>query len=105
MVLTVEPGLYFIEHLVNEALGENSNLKKYLNEEKVRSLLSFGGVRLEDVVAITKDGFENYTICPRTINEVEMVMSGGKWPPVTDVDPSLMRTRLTNTCTPLTTYV
>jgi len=96
MTLTVEPGLYFINHLIDDALKEGSPFKKYLNEDVLNDCRGFGGVRLEDVVAITKNGVENYTICPRTISEVESVMAGGKWPPTKDDDESLMRSRLTD---------
>jgi Xaa-Pro dipeptidase len=96
MVLTVEPGLYFIDHLLDEALAEGSPLCQHLNPEKVQEYRGFGGVRLEDVVLVTNTGIINYTLCPRTINEVESVMAGGKWPPVKDEAPHLRRVRLTD---------
>jgi hypothetical protein len=37
-------------------------------------LKDFGGVRIEDVILITKDGFENFTQTPRTIDEVRMAV-------------------------------
>ena len=46
---------------------------------------------MEDVVCITQNGFENFTTCPRTINEVQAVMSGGVWPPPVDEAPDLQR--------------
>lgn len=101
MTITVEPGCYFIDHLLTEALQEESPLKPYLNQELVDEYRGFGGVRLEDVVAVTKDGCVNYTLCPRTIGEVEYVMNGGKWPPTKDEAPELLRKRLTTSFTPL----
>lgn len=97
MTLTVEPGCYFIDHLLDEALQEDSTLRFYLNEEKLNSLRGRGGVRLEDVVVVTEDGCKNFTLCPRTINEVESVMAGAKWPPTKDEAPALRRERLTAT--------
>ncbi len=96
MTLTIEPGLYFIDHLIDEAISEKSPLSQYLNVDTLNDYRGFGGVRLEDVVQVTDDGCENYTICPRTIEEVEMVMSGGKWPPMKDSAPELRRNRLTS---------
>lgn len=97
MTLTVEPGCYFIDHLIDQAIKEGSKLREFLNVDVLNEFRGFGGVRLEDVVVITLDGCENYTLCPRTVAEVEGVMAGGKWPPLKDVDKSLKRTRLTAT--------
>jgi len=97
MTLTIEPGCYFIDHLLDEALKDASELRPFLNEDVIDQFRGFGGVRLEDVVVVTDDSCENYTLCPRTVEEVESVLSGGKWPPVTDADPSLNRKRLTST--------
>jgi len=90
MVLTVEPGCYFIEVCLNDALA-NPDLGKHLVADKIAPFRGTGGVRLEDVVAITANGCDNYTNCPRTVNEVETVIGGGKWPPTEDVEPRLMR--------------
>jgi Xaa-Pro dipeptidase len=95
MTLTVEPGCYFIDHLLEEALAEGSNLKPYLNESILNEYRGFGGIRLEDVIVVTESGMINYTLCPRTIAEVESVVSGGKWPPLKDEAKELRRLRLT----------
>jgi Xaa-Pro dipeptidase len=100
MVLTVEPGCYFIDHLLDASLTEDSPLRPYLNASALSAFRGFGGVRLEDVVQVTDTGIVNYTLCPRTIAEVESVLAGEKWPPVTDAAPELHRMRLTAT-TPL----
>ena len=92
--MTVEPGCYFIDWLLDEALAEGSPLKAYLNHDKIHEYRGFGGVRLEDVVVITSTGCINYTLCPRTVEEVEHVMSKGKWPPTKDSAPELRRERL-----------
>ena len=97
MTLTVEPGCYFIDHLLDEALSDSSPLRPYLNVEKVNEYRGFGGVRLEDVVVVTSTGCVNYTLCPRTIDEIESVMGGGQWPPTRDAAPELRRVRLTDT--------
>ena len=64
---------------------------RFIVEERLKDFRGFGGVRLEDVVAITADGFENFTVAPRTPNEVEAVRAGGVWPPVDDEAPWLCR--------------
>lgn len=95
MTLTVEPGCYFIDHLINDVLSEESEFRSFLNHDILNSFRGFGGIRLEDVVLITKDGFENLTICPRTIEEVEAVVNGSKWPPLHDMNTALRRRNLT----------
>jgi Xaa-Pro dipeptidase len=91
MVLTVEPGLYFVDHTLDRALadtdsqGEKGGLSRFFcNSERLAQLRLMGGVRLEDVVAVTATGIENYTLAPRTPDEVESVMAGGAWPPEKD---------------------
>lgn len=100
MVLTVEPGCYFINHVLDAALAPDSPLRPYLNAAAIHAYRGFGGVRLEDVIQVTETGIVNYTLCPRTIPEVESVMAGAKWPPLQDEAPKLRRMRLTTT-TPL----
>lgn len=97
MTLTVEPGCYFIDHLLDEALADGSPFKVHLDSVKILDYRGFGGVRLEDVVCVTATGCINYTLCPRTPSEVESVCAGKPWPPTFDAAPELLRTRLTDT--------
>ena len=73
MVITVEPGIYFVPAVLEPAL-EDPETNKYLNSEKVRSLLNFGGVRIEDNIAVTATGYENLTNVPKKIEEIEAIM-------------------------------
>lgn len=59
MVFTIEPGLYFIDSLLGEL--QNGPNAKYVNWEKVDSFRKFGGIRIEDDIAITDTGNENMT--------------------------------------------
>jgi len=73
MVITVEPGLYFIDANLDPAL-KDPVLSKFLNAEKLARFRNFGGVRIEDDIIILENGVENMTKLPRTVAEIEAVM-------------------------------
>ena len=79
MVITVEPGCYFIDPLLDMALLHEGQ-RTFINVSRLNEFRGFGGIRLEDNVCITEDGCENLTQCPRAVEEVLDVMSGGVWP-------------------------
>lgn len=58
-VLTVEPGLYFIDSLLKDL--KDSEFADKVNWKKVEAFKPFGGVRIEDNVLITKEGNRNLT--------------------------------------------
>ncbi|XP_077286608.1 dipeptidase C [Arctopsyche grandis] len=76
MVVTVEPGCYFIDPLLDEALSTPAQAAHIVPEVLARFRGS-GGVRIEDDVLITEDGNENLTFVPRTVEEIEEWMSKG----------------------------
>lgn len=90
MVLTNEPGCYFIDYILDSALADPARAK-YINNDVLQRFRGFGGVRLEDVFVVTQDGVKNLTTCPRTVAEVESVMAGGAWPPARDDAPRMRR--------------
>ena len=91
MLITVEPGCYFIDALIDPAL-DNEKTAKYFNRQVLQRFRRFGGVRIEDVVLMTEDqGLCNLTLCPRTVHEIESTMKGGTWPPQIDAAPDLRR--------------
>lgn len=77
MVVTVEPGIYFIPALLDPALADPVK-SKFLVAEKIETFRGFGGVRIEDDVIVTKTGMENMTTAPRTVKEIEEWIAGGK---------------------------
>lgn len=79
MVVTVEPGCYFNDYLLKQALA-NPAQAKFLVEDRIKTLMDFGGVRIEDNVIVTDTGSDSMTDVPRTIEEVEAVCAGGAWP-------------------------
>nr|XP_005893977.1 PREDICTED: xaa-Pro dipeptidase isoform X2 [Bos mutus] len=75
MVLTVEPGIYFIDHLLDEALADPTR-SCFFNREVLQRFRGFGGVRIEEDVVVTDTGMELLTCVPRTVEEVEACMAG-----------------------------
>jgi len=58
-VFTIEPGLYFIEGLLKELRG--SDRERLVDWKLVGELAPFGGIRIEDNVAVTAGGNRNLT--------------------------------------------
>ncbi|KAK9705385.1 hypothetical protein RND81_07G052500 [Saponaria officinalis] len=79
MVITVEPGCYFINALLIPAM-QSSVTAKFFNRDAIRRFEGFGGVRIESDVHVTANGCKNMTNVPRKSWEIEAVMAGGKWP-------------------------
>ncbi len=73
MVITVEPGCYFIAELLEPAFATHGDL---LVEAEVRKWFGKGGVRIEDDVEITADGARNLNAeLPRTVQQIEDFMA------------------------------
>ncbi len=58
-VITIEPGLYFIDILLNEL--KNDSLGKMVNWKKISQMKPFGGIRIEDDILVTEKGPLNLT--------------------------------------------
>lgn len=58
-VVTMEPGLYFIEALLGPA--RSGPQARHIDWQRVEQLQPFGGIRIEDDLAVTADGCENLT--------------------------------------------
>ena len=72
--ITVEPGIYFIDFLMDQA-EQSPVLSKYLNVEELEKYRGFGGVRIEDDVMVEDDYVESYQKgLPRTVEQIEEYM-------------------------------
>jgi Xaa-Pro aminopeptidase len=73
-VLTVEPGIYFIPALIDKWKAEGKHTE-FINYEKLEAFKGFGGIRIEDDVLITADGYRLLgKPIPKTVAEVEEIM-------------------------------
>lgn len=72
-VLTAEPGIYFIPALIDKWLAEKK-LTQFINYEKVNEYRDFGGVRIEDDVLVTEEGYRVLgKPIPKTIEKIEEI--------------------------------
>lgn len=70
-VITNEPGIYFIPALIDKWKAEKIN-NDFINFDKLKSYLDFGGIRLEDDLLITQSGCRLLgKRIPVNINDVE----------------------------------
>jgi Xaa-Pro dipeptidase len=58
-VVTMEPGIYFIGQLLAAARSDGRG--RHINWSRVQALSRFGGIRIEDDLAVTREGSENLT--------------------------------------------
>jgi Xaa-Pro aminopeptidase len=71
MVLTIEPGIYFIPELIELRKCENKYLE-FVNYDKLEEYKNFGGIRVEDDFLITNKGSRLLgTKLPTTAIEIE----------------------------------
>jgi Xaa-Pro dipeptidase len=70
-VVTVEPGMYFIPQLIDNWKSENKHTE-FINYDRLEEMKDFGGIRIEDDVLVTNNGYKVIGIpIPKTVEEVE----------------------------------
>ncbi|XP_047057578.1 xaa-Pro dipeptidase-like [Lolium rigidum] len=79
MVITVEPGCYFIDALLGPVRDDPIS-SKFFKWEEIENYKRFGGVRIESNLYVTARGCKNMTNCPRETWEIEAVMADAHWP-------------------------
>jgi Xaa-Pro aminopeptidase len=75
MVVTIEPGIYFIPALIDRWIQERTQ-KEFINYDRLPSFRSLGGIRIEDDVLVTESG--SRVLGPgiaKTVAEVEAAMA------------------------------
>lgn len=69
MIVAIEPGIYFIEHLMSN---------KMINQTEVSKYVQVGGVRIEDTILITSKEAVVLSNAPKEIKEIERLMGSTK---------------------------
>ncbi|EER24030.1 metallopeptidase M24 family protein [Coccidioides posadasii C735 delta SOWgp] len=75
-VVTVEPGVYFCRFIIEPYLS-SPELGKYIDSAVLDKYWKVGGVRIEDNLVITQDGYLNLTTAPKDPEEVERIVQQG----------------------------
>jgi Xaa-Pro aminopeptidase len=75
-VLTVEPGIYFIPELI-DLWKKQKRHEGFINYDKVEEYQDFGGIRIEDDVLVTDDGYRllGTKPIPKSVEDVEALAS------------------------------
>jgi Xaa-Pro aminopeptidase len=60
MVVTVEPGIYFVPALLNDP-EQRARHRDHVDWDRVDAMIDFGGIRVEDNVLVSNDGPEVLT--------------------------------------------
>ena len=77
-VVTVEPGLYFANHILQ--LARESKQGEFLNHDGIDKFRPFGGIRIEDNVVMKQNGVLNLTQKSgmfKTISDIESTCKCG----------------------------
>lgn len=76
-VFTIEPGIYFIPELIDMWQSENK-FKEYINYEMLSDFRNSGGIRIEDDILVTDDGYKilGSNPIPKSVEEIETLASG-----------------------------
>lgn len=72
-VVTCEPGLYFVQHMLESAYCD-SKKREFLNRDVIDHFRPYGGIRIEDNIVVKSD--ENFNLTEavgmvKTIDEIE----------------------------------
>jgi Xaa-Pro aminopeptidase len=74
-VITVEPGIYFIPQLI-DSWAKEERLAEFIVYDKLDDWKDFGGVRIEDDLLVTPDGYRLLGApIPKSVDEVEALRS------------------------------
>ncbi|EEY16698.1 xaa-Pro aminopeptidase I [Verticillium alfalfae VaMs.102] len=65
MVVTVEPGIYFNKDYIEGYFLREDKHRAFIDRDVLARYYPVGGVRIEDCILVTDDGYENLTKAPK----------------------------------------
>ncbi|CAI4217575.1 unnamed protein product [Parascedosporium putredinis] len=65
MIVTIEPGIYFCREYIEGYVLKTEPHCRYINKDMLEKYYPVGGVRIEDDILVTEDGYENLTDAPK----------------------------------------
>lgn len=68
----------FNRYALNKLYLSNPQISKYIDREALQKYMHVGGVRIEDDILITKNGYENLTMTPKGKEMLEIIRDGAK---------------------------
>ncbi|RMY75143.1 hypothetical protein D0863_02789 [Hortaea werneckii] len=77
MVVTIEPGIYFNRSLLEQVFLSDPYHSRFIDQDVLDRYWKVGGVRIEDDILITKDGYENLTPAPKGREMCGIIQKGG----------------------------
>lgn len=75
-VFTIEPGIYFIPELIDKWKTQNLS-SEFINYDMLENYKNFGGIRIEDDILATEDGFRilGSKPIPKSVEELETIVA------------------------------
>jgi Xaa-Pro dipeptidase len=76
MVVTIEPGIYFCREYIEGYFLNDLVHSKFIDREVLERYYDVGGVRIEDDILVTNNGYENLTSAPKSTELLDIISDG-----------------------------
>ncbi|KAG6069317.1 hypothetical protein E4U32_000031 [Claviceps aff. humidiphila group G2b] len=76
MVVTVEPGIYFCREYLEGYFLHDPAHTRFIDWDVLKGYYDVGGVRIEDCILVTREGYENLTTAPKGDELLDVIRRG-----------------------------